>query len=349
MNHKFNYRWKLKDTAFTKYKGRIGKLPLHLIPDGWTMDKWLYYATVLKWAVQDPFKEGSEGQARGKLAGTMNQPSNTFNLDQGNLIQQNMLMLQYLESRASDIAGITPQRKGATSSRETLGGIERAVVQSSHRTEKWFSLHDLVKMRVYRMLLETAKVAWRDQKFKRSFFMDDMTQAMLDFDGEIFNEAEYGVMVNNSQNDTKIKNLIESSAQTLLQNQFPVSSIIDILRTDNLSTMQRKIEAKEEELAIRAQENNKAAIEQQERDSQRRENLELEKIAADERSNVRDNQTKILLKDDNVQDDGTDAKLSADLQKHLDKLNLEEKKLSETIRHNKESEKIQRTKKVTSK
>lgn len=336
-------------TAFMTSYGSIARLDMSQIPDEWSMDKWLYYATVLKWAVQDPFKEGSEGQARGKLAGTMNQPANTFNLDQGNLIQQNMLMLQYLENRANDIAGISPQRKGSTSSRETLGGIERAVVQSSHRTEKWFSLHDLVKMRVYRMLLETAKVAWRDQKFKRTFFMDDMTEAMLDFDGEVFNEAEYGVMVNNSKNDTKIKNLIESSAQTLMQNQFPVSSIIDILRTDNLSTMQRKIEAKEEEIAIRAQESNKMALEQQERESQRTENLELEKIAAQERNNVRDNQTKLLLKDDVIQDDGTESKLSADLQKHKEKLDLEYEKLSEQIRHNKEAEKIQKIKKVSTK
>lgn len=341
----FMYRMQ---TAFMTSYGNIARLDISQIPDEWDMDKWLYYATTLKWAVQDPMKEGSEGQAKGKLAGSMNQPANTFNLDQGNMIQQNMLMLQYLENRANDIAGITPQRKGATASRETLGGIERAVVQSSHRTEKWFSLHDLVKLRVYRMLLETAKVAWRDQKFKRTFFMDDLTENLLDFDGEVFNEAEYGVMVNNSKNDTKIKNLIESSTQALIQNQFPMSSIIDILRTDNLSSMQRKIEAKEAELAERAAESNKMAIEQQERESQRTENLELEKIAAEERNNVRDNQTKILLKDE-VDNSGEIGKLSADLQKHQEKLDLEYERLSETIRHNKEAEKIARTKKSVSK
>jgi len=326
-------------TAFMTSYGNIARLDVSQIPDGWGMDKWLYYATVFKWAVSDPMKEGEEGSARGKLAGSMNQPANTYNLDQGNMIQQNMLMMQYLEDKAKDIAGITPQRMGAIANRETVGGAERAVVQSSHRTEKWYNLHDHAKLQVYRILLETAKVAWRDDKFKRSYFMDDLTQAVLDFDGEVFNEAEYGVMVNDSKNDTKIKSLLESSKDTLLQNGFSLSTVIGILRTDNISSMQRKIEKEEEEMAQARAEQEKAIVEQANEASQRTENIELEKMAVSERNNIRDNQTKILLGQDD-EGEGEDGKLSVDLQKHKDKLDLDGKKLDETIRHNKEAEKI---------
>lgn len=335
--------YRMENSYMTSY-GNIARLDMSQIPDGWDMDKWLYYATVFKWAVQDPMKEGEEGAARGKLAGGMNQPSNTFALDQGNMIQQNMLMLQYLEAKANDIAGITPQRKGATSNRETVGGIERAVVQSSHRTEKWFDLHDHVKLRVYRMLLETAKVAWREDKFKRSFFMDDMTEQILDFDGQVFNEAEYGVMVNNSKNDTKIKNLLEGSRDILLQNGFQLSTVIDILRNDNISSMQRKIEYQEEQMAKRAEEERKATLEQADAASQRDENVRIEELAMKERNNIRDNQTKLLLKDDPKGDDN--SKEAADLQKHQDKMKLDRDKLDETIRSNKEKEKIARKKNI---
>lgn len=332
--------YRLERNFMTSY-GAIARLDVSQIPDGWDMDKWLYYATTFKWAIQDPFKEGNEGQARGKLAGTMNQPSNVFNLDQGNMIQQNIEMLNYLENRANDIAGITPQRKGSTSNRETMGGIERSVVQSSHRTEKHFSLHDHVKMRVYKALLETAKVAWREEKFKRSFLMDDMTQTVLDFDGQVFNEAEYGVMVNNAKEDTKLKNLLESSTNILLQNGVSFSTILGIMRTDNLSTMQRKIEQLEEEAAQRQQELEQGAIQQKEADSQRRFESEQADRDLKDRMNIRDNTTKVLL-DKEPDNTSNDAKLSADMQKHMDKMALDEKKLAEAIRTNKANEQLKK-------
>ncbi len=47
-----------------------------------------------------------------------------------------------------EIAGVNKQREGQVSNRETLGGIERAVTQSSHITEWWFMKHEDVKKRV---------------------------------------------------------------------------------------------------------------------------------------------------------------------------------------------------------
>jgi hypothetical protein len=331
-------------TAFMTSYGNIARLDVSQIPDGWSMDKWLYYATTMKWAIQDPMKEGEEGAARGKLSGGMNQPANAYNLDQGNLIQQNMAMMEFLERRANDVAGITPQRKGSTSNRETVGGIERAVVQSSHRTEKWFSLHDHVKLRVYKMMIETAKVAWKKDKFKRSFFMGDMTQSILDFDGEQFNEAEYGVMVNNSKEDTNIKSLLESSRDIMLQTGFQLSDVIGILRTDNISTMYRKIEQKEEEIEKARAKQEKAITKQADDASQRDENVRLEELAMKERNNVRDNQTKVLVASDDTDNDGAnddddnDVKISADLQKHKDKMELDGERLKETIRTNRRNE-----------
>lgn len=337
----FMYRMQ---TAFMTSYGSIARLDVTQIPDGWDMDKWLYYATVYKWAVQDPMKEGEEGVSRGKLSGTMNQPANTFNLDQGNLIQQNMMMLEFLERRANDIAGITPQRKGAIANRETVGGVERAVVQSSHRTEKWYSLHDYVILRANQILLETAKVAWRNNKFKRTFVLDDMTQGILDFDSEVFNEGEYGVMVNNAREDTEIKGMIESSVNILLQRGVNLSTILHIKRTKDISTMLRKIEEEEIKIIQREQENNKATLEQQAEMSKRAENLELEKIAADERNNVRNNQTKltIALEEDedknNVNSEENIKKNEDNIKIQQEKLKLDEKKIEETVRHNKATE-----------
>ena len=61
----------------------------------------------------------------------------------------------------SEIAGVTPQREGAIQNRETVGGVERSVAQSSHITEYWFARHEDVKQRALGLLLETAKIAFK--------------------------------------------------------------------------------------------------------------------------------------------------------------------------------------------
>lgn len=345
------YMYRMQTAFMTSY-GNIARLDVSQIPDGWDMDKWMYYATVLKWAVQDPMKEGDEGAAKGMLAGNVNQQSNTFNLDQGNLIQQNMLMLEFIERRANDIAGISPQRKGAISNRETVGGVERAVVQSSHRTEKWFSLQDYARLRTEQILLETAKVAWREKKFKRTYVLDDMSQAVLDFDSKIFNEGEYGVMVNDAKEDTQIKNMITNSMDSLLQRGIKLSTVLDIARTRDISTAIRRVQYEEEQLEQSQQQQQAAQIKQLDENSKRVENIQLEKIAADERNNVRNNKTKLIIASEdpqqNVEKDNEDLKLKEekfqeDIRIQQEKLRQDEEKLRETIRHNKATEKNKTT------
>ena len=58
----FMYRTEL---AFAKSKGKISVMDTSRVPDGWDMDKWMYYAEVLGWAIEDPFKEGNKGSRFG--------------------------------------------------------------------------------------------------------------------------------------------------------------------------------------------------------------------------------------------------------------------------------------------
>ncbi len=112
------------------------KLDLAQVPKGWEIDKWLYYAKVNHIAVTDSFKEGNGGAAHGKLAGAMNtQASGVIDAEQGNYIQQHIALLDFIKSEMGEVAGISRQREGQVSNRETVGGVERANLQSSHITE----------------------------------------------------------------------------------------------------------------------------------------------------------------------------------------------------------------------
>lgn len=66
----------------------------------------------------------------------------------------------------SEVVGITKQREGQISNRETVGGVERSTLQSSHITEWLFQIHDDVKRRALECFLETAKIAIKGKSLK---------------------------------------------------------------------------------------------------------------------------------------------------------------------------------------
>ena len=65
----------------------------------------------------------------------MQQSSGAIDADQGNYIQQHINLLEFIKAEMSEAAGISKQREGQVSSSETVGGVERATLQSSHITE----------------------------------------------------------------------------------------------------------------------------------------------------------------------------------------------------------------------
>ena len=151
-----------------KNYGKLVKLDLSLVPNSWEVDKWLYFARKDKIAVIDSFNEGKIGAASGKLAGGLNNASNgVIDLDEGNTIQQYMNLLEFAKMEMSEVVGISKQREGQISNRETVGGVERATLQSSHITEWVFVTHEDVKRRVLDCFVETAKIAMkgRNKKF----------------------------------------------------------------------------------------------------------------------------------------------------------------------------------------
>lgn len=294
------------EDALAKYLGKVGRVNAALIPDGWSMDQFLYYMYTMNIQFEDPFNEGQKGAATGKLAGNMSQTSKDTEIGDPQSIQQNVLMLDFIERRVDAITGITPQRKGAIQNRETVGGVERSVMQSSHTTEKWFSIHDDTKTRALVVLLETAKIAWKDKSFKRAYVLDDGTKRFLDFDGKKFSTAEFGSVLTTDSEDTNMMERMKQLSEHMIQNQTPISMIMELYKTKDPSDLQRKIESYEEERA--EQEQKQMEMEQQQLQEAQQQQQELEMMKIDiEQQNAeldreleqykvdRDNETKIAV------------------------------------------------------
>ena len=289
--------------------GKILRLDLAKIPKGWEVDKWMYYARTNGIAVEDSFSEGNIGAATGKLAGAMNNASSgVIDAEFGNNIQQQINLLEFIKMEMSEVAGISKQREGQIANRETVGGVERATLQSSHITEWYFTVHDDVKKRALECFLETAKIALRGRKKKFQHILSDNSLQIVEIDGDEFAEADYGLVLDNSSNIQELSQKLDMLAQAALQNQtLSFSTIMKLYGSSSMAEKQRFIE--NDERAI--QERNAQAQQQQLQQQQQIAEMQLQQKQAEmqleDTLNMRDNETKILIATMQAQNNAQDG------------------------------------------
>lgn len=283
--------------------GKIIQLDLAKVPKGWEIEKWLYYAKVNGIAVVDSFKEGNIGAATGKLAGALNNASTgVIDADWGNNIQQYISLLEFIKLEMSEVAGITRQREGQISNRETVGGVERATLQSSHITEWLFTIHDDVKRRALECFLETAKAALKGRSKKFQYILSDSSMQIVNIEGDEFAEADYGLVVDNSEGLQKLQSQLETLAQAALQNQtLSFSTIMKIYGASSLAEKQRMVENDERKMREMAQQQQQQELQAQQQQAQMEQQTEMQKMQQEDILNQRDNETKILVAQINAQ------------------------------------------------
>ena len=280
-----------------KNYGKLVKLDLSLVPNSWEVDKWLYFARKDKIAVIDSFNEGKVGAATGKLAGGLNNASNgVIDLDEGNTIQQYINLLEFAKMEMSEVVGISKQREGQISNRETVGGVERATLQSSHITEWVFTIHEDIKRRVLDCFVETAKIAMKGRNKKFQYIMPDFAQRMVEIDGDAFAEADYGIVVDGSQQSQALNQKMDALVQAALQNQMiNFSTALKMFTSCSLAEKMRMVENNEREAQQRAQQQQQVEAQVQQQQAQMNAQLEQQKLELENTLNERDNDTKLTI------------------------------------------------------
>lgn len=277
--------------------GSLVRLDLAKKPKGWDVEKWLYYAKTMGLAVEDSFNEGNIGAATGKLAGALNNASSgIIAASDGNQIQQYINLLEFIKMEMSEVAGITKQREGQVSSRETVGGVERATLQSSHITEWLFVIHEDVKKRVLECLLETTKIALKGRSKKFQYILSDSSMKIMEIDGDEFAEADYGLIVDNSNGAQELSNKLDVLAQAALQNQaLSFSTIMKLYNSSSNAEKQRLVEKDERNIQERNVQAQQQQLQVQQQEIERKSQLEQAKMQQEDTLNQRDNETKILI------------------------------------------------------
>ena len=294
---------KLRD-AFVSYLGPILQIDMAYKPTSWSFSQWMYYLKKMRLNVVNSFSEGLEGAAKGKLAGNFNTTGKTFNLDMGNYIQRLTDILQVIEYQLSIITGVTKAREGQTSPRETLGGIQASMSQSSISTEELYADQNATKLRVMNHLLHHMIANMGENPEMLQEVLDDGSLLLFEVDPQALKRAVFNVVIVDENDTSEMRQKIEALAHAGLQNdKVKFSTILDMIYNPSLIDIRHKIEMDELEKSTQDQENikanqqilqeqNQAEKEFRERElqikdleSERKMYTELERILADRAKN----------------------------------------------------------------
>ena len=286
-----------------KFLADINQIPSSM---GMDMDKWLYYFDAMGIAWVNPNEE-------------------------------------YLELQCSEVSGITKQREGQIGPTELVGTTQQAVVQSSHITEEWFSIHSSVKKEVMSSLIDTAKVAWGDgEKEKLQYVGDDMTIAMFTVDPEQFSNTSYGVFVSDSARDQELFMILRQLTQAALQNQMTeLSDVIKMFSTNSTAELRTMLETAEDKRREREQQMQQAQAQSQEKIAMAQLQTEQKKLELEKYKTDANNETKIEVaeinsfrnqmdqdsNDNGIPDQLEIEKLKAQVHNNEKKITLENRKL----------------------
>lgn len=260
-----------------KAKGKKMVMDVAQIPrsQGIDIEKWMYYFDSMGIAFVNSFEEG-KGQFAGQVSAFNQFTAIDMSLSQS--VGQYISILDKIETMASDLMGVSRQRQGSVSSSETVGGVERSVVQSSHITEPLFYLHNEVKKQVITQLVECAKVAYPEGK-KINYILDDMGRTFLEI-SEDFVDADYGVFVTNTAKEVQALEQLRSIAQQAVASGIiSLKELISVFDTDSIADIKNVVE--KAELNAQAKQEREYESQQQLVEQQSQAAMELEAFKAD--------------------------------------------------------------------
>lgn len=277
------------ELAFAKTKGKLAVMDIAQIPrsEGWDVDSWLYYLESMGIMFINSAEEGAQGQTS-----NFNQFS-SIDLSMGNYINQHVMMLNQIKTELEELGGVTRQRMGQISSSELVGNTERAVTQSSHITEYWFSHHDEVKRRVYEALIDVAKIAYKGTR-KLQYITNDMSRVFIDLEEGMFADSEYGVFLTNSSKDIKALETMRMAAQQAMQSgNMKVTEFAKMMQTDSMAEITRSLEYSQEKAEERDMQKAQQDREAITRAEEIKQQTELEKQNREDARDFKRNATKI--------------------------------------------------------
>lgn len=267
------------------------------LPDHWDVAKWMYYAKNYHIVMKNSSKMG-QGEAAGKFLGAVPSAGNqVLAAPVGDYISQLIQLVDWVQHAMSEMVGVSEQRRGAVGNRETKGGVERSVLQSSYITEWLFKTHEDTVKRALECFLETAKIAMKGRNIKFNYITSEQSMKVLEVDGDEFNECDYGLVVEQTQRSAVLNESLEQLALASVQNgTLDLSAYMKTMfATLSLAEKTRIIEHSEQKVIERRQQEQQQQMEMQQQQIQAEAERRERELQVKMDMNMQDNDTKVLV------------------------------------------------------
>jgi hypothetical protein len=197
----------------------------------------------------------------------------SLDLSTKGLMQDLFNMLGLIEELAGKFLGLSPQREGNIDQYESATGTERAVSQSTARTEIYVKPFESFLKYLLDKVLIKGKYCYEEGEVTQYIFGDLKTKFFKVYP-EYFQE-DVGVYIADNFSEQKKKSVVDSAAQQALSNAATPDLILSLIETLNADT------AGESEAIFRRAVKAMNKLKQQEADAQAQ--VEKEKIASTEK------------------------------------------------------------------
>jgi hypothetical protein len=330
--------------------GKIINIDYNEIPQELGLEGWMEYLKTYKINFTDKFASKD-----GYLLGNMQQGSREIDATFSNEINDAINYLQYLLEEIDRISGVSKQRQGNIAPREGLGVTQHAISQSTHQTEPFYLGFDAVIVKAAQLFIEYAKVLWKDDKSLRQYALDDLSNYLIDFDGELLNEAEFGVQITNGSRNYELNEMMKQLSHAAMQTgTATMSDIAKMSMATSTTEMILRLEASEDKRFKQQQEQQQAQINAQKEMQQQMMEIEnkkfeqeIEKIRLQHQQKIELEMLKIKYNIDKDYNDGNRNFIDDDVElemKQIDKemtkmkITSEEKMLDKELQVKKEIE-----------
>lgn len=150
------------------------------------------------------------------------------------LMQDLFNVLALIEDLASKFIGLPPQRTGEVGQYESATGTERAVTQSTARTEVYVKPFENFLKFLFDKILIKGKYVYEENEISQYLFGDNLTKFFKIYP-EYFQE-DVGVFIADNYNEQKKKQIIDQAAQQSLSNPTTPDLMLSLIETLNADT-----------------------------------------------------------------------------------------------------------------
>lgn len=245
--------------------GKVFLTSFHAKPKGWSWQKYILMAKYGKIIPVDLQKEGVTPMDAQVFKGV--------DLSTVNDLAGKLQYLEFIRNQISLAMSYNPSRLGMQAPSTTVSNNQQNIVQSSYQTYDLFNTHNKIVENLLNYLINTARVAFKENPPIKSYVLDDMSVAELEVDWEMLSRSELAIKVRNSSQDFENILEVKRQAQAMIQNgliSFPelirlqwAKSGADILNIAEYAEERIAKQRQEAQMAEQQQMEQQAALQQQ--------------------------------------------------------------------------------------